>query len=78
MKDIAPLKEVSSMKIRVPKAAMAAQPNNDDEALKARREEIRKRLLQGEKVVVDKKGEVKDPKDDNGGSIKVPPGKLAF
>ncbi len=66
------------MKIRIPKGAMAAQNGNDDEALKARREEIRKRLLQGEKVVVDKKGEVKDPKSDDGGSIKVPPGKLAL
>lgn len=63
--------------LRVPECRLAAEAANDDEALKKRREEIRRRLLAGEKVVVNKQGEVKEPGQDDGKSIQVPPGKLA-
>jgi len=63
--------------IDIPPAGLAAGARNDDEALDRRRAEIRKRLLEGEKVVVTKKGEVKDPDKDQDNSIQVPPGKLA-
>jgi hypothetical protein len=64
--------------LQVPPGDFAAPGSNDDEALKRKREEIRQRLLRGEKVVVDKSGSMQVPSSDNRDAIQVPPGKLAL
>jgi len=63
--------------IQVPPGKLALPAANDDEALKRKREEIRQRLLRGEKVVVDKSGSMQVPSSENRDAIQVPPGKLA-
>ena len=63
--------------LHVPGGIAAAPTSNDDEALKRKREEIRQRLLRGEKVVVDKSGSMQVPSSENRDAIQVPPGKLA-
>ena len=64
--------------LHVPPGSAAAPASNDDEALKRKREEIRQRLLRGEKVVVDKSGSMQVPSSENRDAIQVPPGKLAL
>ena len=59
----------------VPIGRLAA--TTDDEALKRGREEIKRRLLQGEDVVVNKDGGIQPPSPQNDADIHVPPGKLA-
>src|SRR5260370_131943 len=63
--------------LQVPAVACAAPTSNDDEALRRKREEIRERLLRGEKIVVDKSGSMQVPSSENRDAIQVPPGKLA-
>lgn len=48
----------------------------DDEQLKRKREELKKKLQKGEKVVVEKSGNV-NPNDNTGNSIQIPKGILA-
>jgi hypothetical protein len=54
-----------------------SSPSRDDSALKAQREEIRKRLLKGEPVYVEPSGNPVAESPANGTAIQVPPGKLA-
>ena len=48
---------------------------NNDDALKRKREELRKKLLEGKKIKIGKNGNVSD--NNAGGGINVPKGKLA-
>lgn len=58
--------------IKLPKCSMAA----DDEAMKKKREELRKRLLEGDTIPLKRGGEV-DETNNKDASLNVPKGKLA-
>lgn len=58
--------------IKVPKGKLAS---SNDDALKKKREELRKKLLEGKKITINKDGNVSG--DNSGGGIAVPKGKLA-
>jgi len=61
----------------IPKCCLAL----DEETLRKKREELKKKLANNEKVTIGKDGEVKpeDKKNNNSGNeIVIPPGKLAF
>lgn len=58
--------------IKLPKCSMAA----DDDVMKKKREELRKRLLEGDTIPLKRGGEVSG-KDEKDASISVPQGKLA-
>lgn len=58
--------------ISIPAARFAA---DEDDALKAKREELKKKLLEGKKVTIAPDGNV--TKDDDSSSIVIPKGKLA-
>jgi hypothetical protein len=59
-------------KIKIPAACLA----DDDAALKAKREELKKKLLAGKKIPISPSGSVTQGADDGAG-ISIPPGKLA-
>src|SRR5574344_983941 len=59
-------------KIYIPKGCLAA----DDAALKAKREALKKKLMEGGKVTLKKDGNVMDDKGQDA-SISIPKGKLA-
>ena len=63
-------------RIFVPPAALA-QATRDDEAMRQWREEIKRRLLRGEQVQVNKEGGLQTPTSSGQAGIQVPPGKLA-
>jgi hypothetical protein len=58
--------------ILIPKGKLAS---SNDDALKKKREELRKKLLEGKKITINKEGNVSG--DSSGSGISVPKGKLA-
>jgi hypothetical protein len=62
--------------MNIPKGVFCADSTHNDLALKKKMEELKKKLLQGEKVKIGKNGEVDSKKEDNN-QIYIPPGKLA-
>ena len=58
--------------ISIPKGKLA---NSNDDALKKKREELRKKLLEGKKITINKDGNVSGGNSEGG--ISVPKGKLA-
>ncbi|HVG16585.1 MAG TPA: hypothetical protein VM935_16545 [Chitinophagaceae bacterium] len=49
----------------------------DEDALKKKREELKKKLLEGQKIVIANDGNVSDATENAGNKIQIPPGKLA-
>ena len=67
-------KSTDESSISIPKGKLAA---DDDAALKAKREALKKKLLEGGKITLKPDGNVTDEKSTDESSISIPKGKLA-